>query len=66
MNQWYGYSTCATKLRMILFLWWGWQKTIAGSGTRVLVGKWMVCAEKLDPNVHQGTVRMLSPMALNW
>jgi hypothetical protein len=54
MNElWYGYSTCATKLRMILTLLWGWPKTIAGSDARVLVGKLMVWAEKISPNVHQ-------------
>ncbi len=32
----------------------------------VLVGKWMVWAKKLDPNVHQNTVRKLFPLAFYW
>jgi hypothetical protein len=44
---------------MISILWWGWPKTIAGSNAnaRVLVGKWMVRAEQLDPNVLQDTIK---------
>ncbi len=66
MNYWFGYSTCATKLRVIWILWWGWPKTIAGSNAMVLVGKWMVWAKKLDPNVHQDSIRKLFPMAFYW
>jgi hypothetical protein len=51
---------------MILIIWWGWPKTIADSNARVLVGKWMVWAEKLGPNVHQDTVRKLSPTTFYW
>jgi hypothetical protein len=51
---------------MILFFWCGWPKVVAGSDDRVLLGKWMLWAEKLEPNVHQDTIGKLSSRAFDW
>jgi hypothetical protein len=41
---------------MILISGWGAAKTVAGSDGRVLVGKSIVLAKKLEPYVHQDTM----------
>jgi len=55
MNKWYGYRDSAAKLMIILIYLWWMAKTIAGSYMRVVMGKWMVWAQKLDPNHNQDT-----------
>ena len=41
-------------MKIIIYFWWA-AKTIAGSYMRVTMGKLMVWALKLDPNLHQDT-----------
>ncbi len=38
-------------MMILIYLWWT-AKTIAGSYMRVMMGKWMVEALKLDPSLH--------------
>ena len=42
---------------MKILIYFCWEaKTIAGSYMRVAMGKLMVCALKLDPNLNQDTI----------
>ncbi len=41
-------------MKILIYFWWE-AKTIAGSYTRVVMGKLMVWALKLDPNLNQDT-----------
>jgi len=41
-------------MMILIYLWWA-AKTIAVRYMRVAMGKWMVWALKLDPNIHQDT-----------
>jgi len=41
-------------MMILIYLWWA-AKTIAVSYMRVAMGKLMVWALKLDPNLHQDT-----------
>jgi hypothetical protein len=44
----------------------GMAKTIASSNARVLMGKWMLWAKQLDPDVHQDTNEKLFSAAFYW
>jgi hypothetical protein len=52
---------------MKILLFFGWAaKTIASSYMRVVMGKQMVEAEKLNPNLHQDTIGKPTSRAINW
>ncbi len=52
---WYRFSAGQGQLMKILIYFWWAAKTIAGSYTRVTMGKLIVWALKLDPSLHQDT-----------
>jgi hypothetical protein len=51
-------------MMILIFFWWV-AKTGAGSYMRVMMGDLMVWALKLDPNLHQSTIRKLSSRAFD-
>jgi hypothetical protein len=52
-------------MKILIYFWWS-AKTVAASYMRVTMGDLMVWALKLDPNLHQDTIRKISSRAFDW